>query len=77
MYLHEVTAAMLVFQDKTILMRSFCQVHQYGRHRLCCLASQGMSANTVYSISPLIDSSKNSAMSSVSVDVMHFAKINS
>ncbi len=47
----DVTAAMLVFQDKRILMRCFCQVHQYGRHLLCCLVPQGQSANALYQYS--------------------------
>ena len=37
----DVKAAMLVFQYKRILIRSFCQVHQHGRHRLCSLVPQG------------------------------------
>ena len=47
----DVTAAMLVFQDKRILMRCFCQVLQYGRHLLCDLVPQGLSANALLQMS--------------------------
>ncbi len=38
--------------DKRNLIRCFCQVHQYGRHLLCCLVPQGPSANALYRVSP-------------------------
>ena len=38
----DVTAAMLVYQDKRIL------VHQLGRHMLCCFNLQGLSENALY-----------------------------
>jgi hypothetical protein len=51
----DVKAAMLVFQYKRILIRSFCQVHQHGRHRLCSLIPLfpyspgiGLSANALH-----------------------------
>ena len=47
-YPYPVTAAMLVFQDKRILMRCFCHVHQFGRHLLCCLVPREQSANALY-----------------------------
>ena len=43
----DVTAAILVFQDKRILMRSLCQVSQYGRHPLSYLVPWGMDANVL------------------------------
>jgi hypothetical protein len=34
-FAHDVTAAMLVFQFKIILIRLFCLEHQHGRHGFC------------------------------------------
>ena len=34
-FAHDVTAAMLVFQFKIILIRLICLEHQHGRHGFC------------------------------------------
>ena len=44
-FAHDVTAAMLVFQFKRILIRLFCLEHQHGRHGFCWVGPWGMSGN--------------------------------
>jgi hypothetical protein len=34
-FAHDITAAMLVFQFKIILIRLFCLEHQHGSHGFC------------------------------------------
>jgi hypothetical protein len=46
-FAHDVTAAMLVFQFKIILIRLFCLEHQHGRHGFCWVGPWGMSANVL------------------------------
>jgi hypothetical protein len=47
-FAHDVTAAMLVFQFKIILIRLFCLEHQHCRHGFCWVGPWGMSANALY-----------------------------
>jgi hypothetical protein len=44
----DVTAAMLVFQFKRILIRFFCLKHQHGRHGFCWVGPWGMSVNALF-----------------------------
>jgi hypothetical protein len=45
-FAHDVTAAMLVFQFKRILIRLFCRLeHQHGRHDFCWVVPWGMKAD--------------------------------
>ena len=46
-FAHDVTAAMLVFQFKIVLIRFFCLEHQHGCHGLCWVDLCGMSANAL------------------------------
>jgi hypothetical protein len=39
-FVHDVTATMLVFQFKKIVIRLFCLEHQHGRHNFCLVGQR-------------------------------------
>lgn len=49
-FVYSVTTAILVLLNKIILIRSFCQIHQYGRHLLCCLVPQELTKIALYTL---------------------------
>ena len=52
----KILIAILVFWEERILIPCFCHlVHQYSSDLICCLVSQGLSANAVYALNLLTE----------------------